>query len=164
MLTQICMCATRFMDNEKEAIMRTLRVCLLATLTGVAGAVFAQTAAPLPKSLSGHWMSMGGNTGRTYIDSMSVTFDDPVEIGPVKGRLTSRGVVCGAMDEPLTGTWDGSELRFESQVRPNVNVARNNGDCGTGRITFVLTRKPGQPGFEGESHRDTSTAQITLAP
>lgn len=143
--------------------MQTLRLCLLAALAGVVGTVFAQTTAPLPKSLSGRWMAMGKN-GRTYIDSMSVTFDDPIEIGPVKGRLTSRGVVCGAMDEPLTGTWDGSELRFESQVRPNVNVARNNGNCGTGRITFVLTRKPGQTGFDGESHRDESTAQITLAP
>lgn len=141
--------------------MQTLRICLTA-LAGVVGAVFAQTAA-LPKSLSGHWMAMGKD-GRTYIDSMSVIFDDPIEVGPVKGRLTSRGVGCGAMDEPLTGTWDGSELRFESQVHPNVNAARKNGDCGTGRITFVLTRKPGQAGFAGESHRDTSMAQITLAP
>lgn len=145
--------------------MRTLRICLLAALTGVASVALAQLVAPLPKSLSGRWMTIGGGvTGRTFTDTMSVAFDDPVGIGPVRGRLTSRGVVCGAMDEPLTGTWDGSELRFESQVRPNVNVARKNGDCGTGHISFVLTRKLGRTGFEGESHRDGSTAQITLAP
>ena len=59
----------------------------------------------------------------------------------------------GTGTEPKTTTSCGSDA---------TSCVRNNGDCGTGRITFVLTRKPGQPGFEGENHRDTSTAQITL--
>ena len=130
------------------------------------GMVFAQTAAPLPKAMSGRWTAVIPG-GRTFTDTMSIVFDDaPIASGPVTGRLTSRGVTCGAANEPLTGTWDGTELRFESQVRSNVNPQRANGDCGSGRIIFVLTRKAGQATFEGESRRDGMSvpAQITLAP
>jgi len=51
-------------------------------------------------------------------------------------------------------------------VRPNVNTQRQNGECGTGRVAYVLTRKPGQAGFEGEAHRDALAmpVQITLSP
>jgi hypothetical protein len=127
--------------------------------------VFAQTAAPLPKAMSGRWTAVIPG-GRTFTDTLSVALDAPAGTGPVTGHFTNRGVTCGAANEPLTGTWDGTELRFESQVRPNVNVQRANGDCGTGRISFVLTRKAGQATFEGESRRDGMSvpAQITLAP
>jgi hypothetical protein len=86
--------------------------------------------------------------------------------GPVTGRLTTRGVTCGAIDEPMVGTWDGTELRFESKVRPNVNTTRMNADCASGRVTYVLTRKPGQATFEGEANRDgmSTPVQVTLSP
>lgn len=121
--------------------------------------------APLPSKLSGKWTAVIPG-GRTFIDTISLTLDPPNENGRVTGRLTTRGVVCGALDEPLSGTWDGTELRFDSQVRPNVNAQRPNGDCASGRITFVLTRKPGQQSFEGESRRDgaPAPAQISLSP
>jgi hypothetical protein len=88
---------------------------------------------------------------------MSMTLDAPVQPGPVTGRLTARGVGCGAENEPLTGTWDGSTLRVESKVYPNVNVQRMNAQCGSGRVTYTLTRKPGQSTFEGEGVRDGMT-------
>jgi hypothetical protein len=71
---------------------------------------------------------------------MSIVLDVPATTGPLTGRLTVRGVTYGAIDEPLTGTWDGTELRLESQVRPNVNAHRMNGECGTGKTTFALSR------------------------
>jgi hypothetical protein len=140
------------------------QVTLLALLI-FTGMVFAQTAAPLPKAMSGRWTAVIPG-GRTFTDTMSVVLDVPAGTGPVTGHLTSRGVTCGATNEPLTGTWDGTELRFESQVRPNVNTQRANGDCGNGRIIFVLTRKAGHTNFEGESRREGMSvpAQITLAP
>lgn len=134
-------------------------------LTTFATTIATETNAPLPKSMNGRWTAVVPG-GRTFTDTMSVVLDAPNGTGAVAGRLTSRGVVCGALDEPLTGTWDGTELRFESLVRPNVNVTRPNGDCGNGRIVFVLIRKPGQGAFEGESRREGSPnpVQITLSP
>jgi hypothetical protein len=140
------------------------RLCALVALTIVAGVVVAQAPLRLPKSLNGSWSAQTPG-GRANTNVMSVTLDPPSATGDVTGRYTSRGVVCGAIDEPLTGTWNGTELRFESLVHPNVNVNNRNGDCGTGRIVFVLTRAPGQTRFNGESVRDGGRpAQITLDP
>ena len=76
------------------------------------------------------------------------------------------GVTCGAQDEPFVGTWNGAELRFESTLRPNVNVTRRNGDCASGRTTYTLTRKADQSAFEGEGLRDGMSvpAQVRLSP
>jgi hypothetical protein len=145
--------------------MRIVRNVVYLVSATTAGIALAQTAAPLPASMSGRWTAVvPGN--RTFTDSLSVVLNVPGGTGPLTGRLTLRGVTCGAQDEPLTGTWDGTELRMESQVRPNVNAQRANGECGTGRLTFKLTRKPGQASFEGEALRDASPApsQVTLAP
>ena len=145
--------------------MRNIRYLILPIAISATAVVFAQSVAPLPKALSGRWTAVvPGN--KTFTDAMSVVFDDPVQSGPVTGKLTSRGVTCGAQNEPLTGTWDGTVLRMESKVYPNVNAQRPNGECGTGRINYVLTRKPGEPTFEGEAVRDgmALASQVTLAP
>jgi len=141
------------------------RLCMLIALAGITGEVLAQATAELPGRMSGRWTAVVPGRA-TYSDTMSVTLDVPSGTGPLTGRLTSRGVTCGALDEPLTGTWDGTELRFESLVRPNVNAQRADGNCGTGRVTYVLKRKPGQSAFEGESHREglKIAVQVTLAP
>ncbi len=146
--------------------MRNLKTAyvLIAIAALQSGNVLAQTAA-LPKALSGHWTAV--IPGRqTYSDSISMVLDAPGADGSVTGRLTTRGVGCGSQDEPLTGSWDGSVLRVESKVRPNVNAQRMNGDCASGRLTLVLTRKPGQAAFEGEALRDGSSipSQITMSP
>ena len=149
-------------------MLTSILAVLLAAIAIVTNAA-AQTA-PLPKAMTGRWtfVRQGANVKhvQTLSDVMSVVLDAPTGTGAVTGRFTSRGVICGAVDEPLTGTWDGTELRFESRVRPNVNAARANGECGSGKITFVLKRKPGETGFEGESTRDPGSApvQITLSP
>ena len=144
--------------------MRLRCLVLLATLA-TGGSVLAQGGAPLPKSMSGRWVAVVPGS-QTYTDSIAAVLDAPDGTGTVTGRLTVRGVACGSIDEPLTGTWDGNELRFESQVRPNVNAARMNGQCGTGHATFTLTRKTGPSGFQGEFIRDGMQAprQVTLAP
>jgi hypothetical protein len=141
------------------------RTCVLLALMGATIGVLAETAAPLPKTMSGRWTAVVPGR-QTFTDTMSVVLDVPATTGPLAGHLTLRGVTYGAIDEPLTGTWDGTELRFESQVRPNVNAQRMNGECGTGKVTFALSRKPGQAVFEGESRRDASPvpSQVTLAP
>jgi hypothetical protein len=145
--------------------MRRIECVLLAGMMTMSGVAFAQAAMPLPKSMSGRWTAVIPG-GRVFTDSLSVVLEAPDASGAVTGRLNIRGVACGAQDEPLAGTWDGTELRFESKVRPNINVTRPSGDCGSGRIDFVLVRKPGQSSFEGESRRDgaATPTQITLAP
>lgn len=124
----------------------------------------AQPAAPLPGSLAGRWTFVG--PGRTIIDAWSIRIDGAGAPGPVAGRLTWRGVTCGAQDEPVTGTWDGAELRFEGTLRPNVNVQNANGQCGSGRVAWVLARKPGTSSFEGTATQaDRGTVvTVTAAP
>lgn len=146
--------------------MRSSRHLALLILAGLTGVVLAQTIAPLPKMMSGRWTSVQP-TGRTYTGTWSVVLEIPPEgTGPITGRMTSGGGNCGALDEPLVGTWDGNELRIESRLRPNVNATRANADCGTGRTVTILTRKPGQTGFEGETRLDWTTvpSQVTLSP
>ncbi len=145
--------------------MNVVRTCVLLAVSAAASAVVAQTLTPLPKTMSGRWTAVVPGRA-TFTDTLSIVLDDPGESGKVTGRLTLRGVTCGAKDEPLSGTWDGTELRFESAVRPNVNVQRADGQCESGRTTFVLARKPGQTSFQGESRRDgmTTTSQVTLSP
>jgi hypothetical protein len=145
--------------------MHVIRCLILLISTGVAVVVAAQTVAPLPKNLSGRWTAVVPG-GKTFSDTLSIALDPSAEPGPITGRFTSAGVMCGAKDEPLVGSWDGSVLRFESKVRPNVNTTRMNGDCASGRVTYVLTRKPGQATFDGEANRDgmSTPVQVTLSP
>ena len=143
--------------------MRTMVTAAMVTLG--ASAALAQSVEPLPSVMHGTWTAVVPNV-RTFTDAFTVTLDGPRAAGALTGRLTLRGIACGAIDEPLTGTWDGVELRLESAVRPNINAQRPNGQCGSGRVTFVLKRKAGQAGFEGESTRDGTqiVSQITLGP
>ena len=95
---------------------------------------------------------------------MSVAIDGDGAPGNVTGRLTLRANNCGALEEPFKGTWDGSELRFEATLRANANTQRSDMDCPADATKFVLVRKPGQTGFEGEASASSGTFQVTLAP
>ena len=55
---------------------------------------------------------------------------------------------------------------FRWWTRKPLNAQRINGECGNGRLTLRLTRKPGQSTFVGELVRDASPApsEVTLAP
>ena len=77
-----------------------------------ASSVAAQGMPPLPSTLQGRWTVVPPG-GRTIIDSFKLRFDGAGAPGPVKGRVDWRGRGCGALDEPLAGSWDGSLLRFE---------------------------------------------------
>ena len=144
--------------------MSAFRVCIPSVLALVACGVFAQPETGLPKTMSGSWT--GVYPRGSFSDTMSVVLGAPDGSGALKGLLTYQGLSCGAKDEPLTGTWNGTELRFESQLRPNVNSKRLNGQCGTGLTKFVLTRKPGQGSFVGESRTEGTQIpdQIQLSP
>ncbi|MDH4181015.1 MAG: hypothetical protein OEV46_03320 [Betaproteobacteria bacterium] len=121
--------------------------------------------APLPGALSGRWTVVPAG-GRALVDVFSVRFDGTGAPGPVTGKLTWRGVNCGAQDEPLKGTWDGVELRFESHLRANSNTQNMNGACGNSRGEWVLRRKPGSSTFEGEGlfNEGKVVATLTAAP
>src|SRR5438270_2223369 len=108
--------------------------------------------APLPASLSGRWTITA--SGRPASDIVTMSFDGQGQTGPVKGRVSLRGLDCGSLDEPLSGSWDGVDLRLETAQRPEVGAPRADGNCGTARATFVLRRKPGDTRFEGEARVD----------
>jgi hypothetical protein len=69
--------------------------------------------------------------------------------GTIEGRLTHHGFNCGAKDEPMTGSFDGSELRLVSRLRADVNVKNAGKDCGSGKTTWTL-QKQKKGGFEGK--------------
>lgn len=145
-----------------RALQLAIQIASIIATTWAAG----QTPQALPTALTGKWVVVLPN-GRLYTDSMSLVLDAPADgSNTVKGRLTVRGVTCGAQDEPLIGTWDGVQLRFESQVRPNVNAQQKDAQCGSGKVSYVLRRKPGQQDFDGEFTRDGMSVpgQATLTP
>lgn len=136
------------------------------TLAGIvlvvfADAALAQSGERLPGKLSGRWTFTGPS--QTFINPVTLEFDGDGKPGPITGRLTWRGVTCGAQDEPLTGTWDGSELHFTSTLRANVNAQRMNGQCGDGKTTYVLRRKPAEASFEGDARATFTPAVPTIS-
>ena len=144
------------MKSLKRKIVMAALVCVSA-----AGVVLAQSSDPLPSKLTGRWTAIAPRG--TYIDSVSLTVDGHSQPGAVTGRVMWRGVICGAQDEPFTGTWDGTELRVNTTHCPDVNVQRMGGQCGTGRVTCVLRRKPGEKTFEGEGRMEGSATVATIS-
>lgn len=137
-------------------------IAALALVAALVSTAFAQAPAnALPPSLSGRWTFLPAG-GRTAIDAWSVRFDGGGAPGPVTGTLNWRGVNCGAQDEPLKGTWDGTELRFESVLRANTNTQNPNGNCAGGRGTWVLKRRPGSADFEGEASMNEGRIVVTV--
>ena len=117
---------------------------------------------PLPSSLSGRWTVVPPG-GRTIIDSWTFEVDGARAPGPVKGRVTWRGRGCGALDEPIAGTWDGTELSFEFKTRPDVNTQMTGATyCGEGKTNVVLRRQAGARDFEGEASMNDGPANIPL--
>jgi len=136
---------------------------MLSSFTAVVawvGGLQAQDAS-LPASLSGRWTFVG--PAGVFTDTVSIRFDGPQAPGPVAGKITAGGVTCGNRDEPFSGTWDGSVLKFDVKVYADVNTTRRGADC-SALAQYVVTRKPGQTAFEGEIRRGPTTAQVKLAP
>jgi hypothetical protein len=142
-----------------------MRFASIALYLACAASAGAQAPDALPARLSGQWTAVVPGV-RTVVDNLAFTFDESFAPGPVKGRLTFRGASCGAQDEPLTGTWNGSELRVDTKHRPNVNARLVNGQCGAGNVTYILVRKPGTSTFEGDAHLDGGPAliRVTVSP
>jgi hypothetical protein len=131
-----------------------------------ATASVAQADTSLPLSLKGEWTALGQgeNHGRSYVDHFSLAFEGNGAPGSVAGRLTLHGVNCGAKDEPIQASWDGSELKFEAVLRANTNTQSMNGNCPAVPTRWVLRRKAGDPSFEGEGHVGSITVTATAAP
>ena len=121
-------------------------VVLALSLTALPGAFAAE---PLPKSMGGRWaatLSSGQQIGNIW----SLTVEKLDGSGRFEGKLTYYGAFCGAKNEPMTGTFDGSELRINSSLRANTNTDRAGGQCGTGKAMWLLKKQPGRQLFEGE--------------
>ncbi|MEP7208350.1 MAG: hypothetical protein ABI920_15540 [Casimicrobiaceae bacterium] len=110
-------------------------LALLATAVAVAG----EAGEPLAPELAGRWTVLAPN-GTTYIDVFALRFEGPLAPGTVRGRLTHRGITCGAKDEPFEGAWDGRVLRFEVDLKANANT-RTTSPCAAPHTIYVLERK-----------------------
>lgn len=138
-----------------------MRFAVACTCLLLSTCVVAQTA-DLPPRLTGKWVF--NRPGGAIIDFFSIDFDGGRAPGTVTGKLTWRGFNCGAKDEPIKATWDGSELKFEATTRANVNAQRINGQCPPEPSQFVLKRKPGEQQFEGEARSGQAVITMTAAP
>ena len=131
---------------------------LLSTLTLP---VFGQSGSELPGKLSGRWTA--SNPTGIFIDFFTLTFEGNRAPGNVPGRLTWRGVNCGAKDEPIQAQWDGTVLKFEAVLKADTNTQRLNGKCGTEPVRWELKRKSDQS-FEGEGRVASIVVTVTAAP
>jgi hypothetical protein len=127
-------------------ILRRLTILVLFALMIAVGS-HTLAAEPLPKSMSGQWF-LARVRGQVSGD-WSVVIDKQDDKGAIEGRLTHHGFNCGAKDEPMTGSFDGSVLRLVSKLRANVNVKNPGRDCGSGKTTWTLNRQK-NGSFEGE--------------
>jgi hypothetical protein len=126
--------------------------------------VFGQAADALAAKLSGHMTAAGAT--QTFILNVTMEFDGDRKPGAITGRVTHRGVNCGAENEPLAGTWDGSELHVAAALHANVNTLRTGGQCDGVKVTYTLKRAPAGSGFEGEvrANSTSTVVPIVLSP
>ena len=123
----------------------TRRFLLLALCAVIGSLPFTQTAAQeqLPAAMKGRWIGMGGQQGgRIPIDfqwSIEITKQNPD--GSIVGTMSYGGPQCSAKNAPMTGTFDGTELRVTAELQPRAQ-------CGT--QTFRLKKAGGKHLFEGK--------------
>jgi hypothetical protein len=67
------------------------------------------------------------------------------------------------MDEPIQASWDGTELKFEAQLKANVNAQRMNANCPAEPTRWILKRQ-GERSFAGEGRRGETVVTVTAAP
>jgi hypothetical protein len=139
-----------------------MRMSVAFLSSAIVATAVAQTTAPLPASLSGRWVVVG--QAGTFTDAFSLAFEGSGAPGTVPGRLTWRGVNCGAKDEPIQAAWDGNELKFEAVLKANTNTQRMNGNCPTEPVRWILKRKQGDRSFEGEGRVGNTVSTVTAAP
>ena len=139
-----------------------IRIAVTLLLAMIATTALTQTGAPLPGSLSGRWTFMG--PAGVLIDTFSIVFEGNRAPGAIPARLTWRGRNCGARDEPIQATWDGTELKFETVLKANTNTQRMNGDCPPEPTRWVLKRKTGENLFEGEGRVGNIVVTVSAGP
>lgn len=95
----------------------------------------------LPPSLAGRWLGMGKQAGKIPIDfawSVKITKQNPD--GTIEGTMSYGGPQCSAKDAPMTGTFDGTELKVTAQLQPAAQC---------GKQTFRMKKTGGKHLFEG---------------
>lgn len=125
------------------------RACLgvfLVGLLGVSTLVVAQQ--PLPKVMTGTWdVDLPPATRMTVLasGSWSIVIERQNPDGSIEGKMTwAGGRHCEAVDEPITGSFDGNELRIEGMLRDKYRNA------GCRKAIFVLKRNAFGNAFAGE--------------
>jgi hypothetical protein len=136
------------------------KIALATSVFAISMSAPAQIGATLPVKLSGRMTATGAT--QTFILDITMVFDGDRKPGAIAGRVTHHGVSCGAENEPLAGTWDGTELRVVAALHANVNTLRMGGQCDGAKVTYTLKPKPGTREFEGDVRANTSSAVATI--
>jgi hypothetical protein len=131
----------------------TRRPLLLALCAVIGLLPFAQAPGQdvLPAALAGRWIGFGGQGakagGMMPIDfAWSVTITKQNPDGSIEGTLTYGGPQCSARNAPMTGKYNGTELRLTAQLEPKAQ-------CGV--QTFRMRKAGGKHLFESKGQNRT---------
>lgn len=126
---------------------RTTLAIALCAVIGLSPLASIVAQEQLPASMAGRWIGMGGGGakqgGKIPIDfawSIKITKQNPD--GSIEGTLSYGGPSCSAKDAPMTGTFNGKELKLTAQLQPPAQC---------GKQTFRMKKVGGTHLFEGES-------------
>jgi len=133
-------------------------VIVLVLLAGAAPELAAQD--KLPAAMAGHWSGIARvppGQDQPISGNWSVAIDKQNPDGSIEAKATWSGFRnCEMNNEPLSGRFDGTELRLEGIFRDKFPNA------GCGKANFVL--KKSGAGFEGEIPGSRLRIKVTLSP
>lgn len=121
---------------------RTTLALALSAAIGMLPLTQSAAQEQLPPALQGRWLGMGKQAGKIPIDfawSVRITKQNPD--GTIEGTLTYAGPQCSAKDAPMSGKFDGTELKVTAQLEPKAQ-------CGV--QTFRMRKAGGKHLFEGK--------------
>ena len=125
------------------------RGLLLLALCAVIGSLpFTQTAAQeqLPAAMSGRWLGMGQKGGKIPIDfAWSVAIAKQSPDGSIEGTMSYAGPQCSAKNAPMTGTFDGTELKVTAELQREGAVRNANLPAEEGRWEAPVRRQGAGP-------------------
>jgi hypothetical protein len=90
--------------------------------------------------MGGGGAKAGGKVPIDFAWSIKIAKQNPD--GSIDGTLSYGGPQCSAKDAPMTGTFDGTELKVTAQLQPPAQC---------GKQTFRMRKAGGAHLFEGES-------------
>ena len=132
---------------------------LLAGVAWIVSSAFAQE--QLPRNLEGSWTGHGHAKSSRPVavgGALSVVIEKQNSNGAIEGKMAYSGSsLCELIDDPITGTFDGTVLTI------HVTFRNKFANAGCGPSSFVMN-KNADGSFTGEIPNSPSGIKAKLAP